>query len=224
MGIALFLAVVASIGVGLLSHHLSVRRMKIGAPQVPRLPAPVRRARRATLGECKPGDHVAVVGVIASHDDLEGPLSGRPCVAYDLNLIDAQTHERVGRRLRAQPIVIEDDGTRARVDATSAELRMWHDRPTFLPVGAQLAAMTALVGAPPSRPVYAYEGRLTRGQEILVIGVVQAVEAEGGAAYRTAPVAAALALAPSDELPLVVSDRVADREELERRASVTIRV
>lgn len=211
MSIALWLVTMAIIGAGLWAHHRASRIWELATPAPPRLPAPTRRARRSTLLESKPGDHVAVLGTIASAEDLRGPLSGRPCVAYDLLVIDAATRDPVGRSVRGHAFVIEDNGGRAVVAANNADLRLWPDRPTYVHDPSQHESIVAVVGASPSRPVYVYEGRLTRGQEVLVIGVVHEVEAVDGAAYRSVPATARLALTASDEVPLVISDRIDDR-------------
>ncbi len=156
--------------------------------QVPRpalsagLPPGADEARRGPIEDARPGDYIAVVGKVMEPAELAGPISKRPCVAYDLVLRDSIRGERVARVLRGSTFTLSTGGTTAVVDARGAFIRLEHDR-----LGTAFARGRFEDGViPPESPgehFVADEGVIAPGEYVLVIGVVETASNDVG--YRS---------------------------------------
>jgi hypothetical protein len=184
-------------------------------PSLARLSAASARATRRTLADALPGEHVAILGIVDGTEELRAPLSGKPCVLYRVEIFDHVTHQLVGQLTRAHEFVIADDTGRASIDPGGAELRLSRARPTLRYERELLADVLPLAHVPRDRVLIAYEGRLSRGQSVTVIGSVEAPSPPAESVYRSAAVCAPIAIGGANGAGLVVSDLDADRRQFD---------
>lgn len=153
-------------------------------PRLPEgLPREVRGARRCDIASARPGEFVAVRGVVVAPAEMVAPVSRRPCVASDLVVVDPWTGDRLAHVVRAQPFTVADASGRATVDPRGAYVRITHDRTTE---GHDRSHFEDGVVPPAAerRPLVAHEGVIGVGAMVLVIGVVQGDADPDAIGYR----------------------------------------
>jgi hypothetical protein len=109
-----------------------------------------RPAQRATIAAAPDGRFVCVVGKVVGIGDLQAPVTGRPCAAYDVAVREGPDRQLVARRMLGAPFLVDDGTGKAVVDPRGAylqldmslvgegtpdRLRPLHD-PTVLPRGS----------------------------------------------------------------------------------------
>lgn len=187
--------------------------------------APAQRRRRTLraalpwpIAELPEGVMGRVIGHARTLDGtLIAPLSGRPCVAYEIVLSEntRNSHRDLAREARGVPFVLEDDGGRAVIDPAGAEYALDLDRRAAgggeATTRPELAAMFERLGLPATlgtrRTISLREGVIEPGERVAVLGVAarEPDPTAVPAGYRgDAPTR--LRLAGSPRYPLVISD------------------
>jgi len=97
----------------------------------------LRNAPRVDIAALGDGQEARVVGRVVPMQTMAAPLSGRPCVFYDITVEQYRSNGRssgswhtILRERRGVPFLVEDGSGRALVDPEGAQIAVVHDSTT----------------------------------------------------------------------------------------------
>ncbi|MBA3456499.1 MAG: hypothetical protein H0T42_25645 [Deltaproteobacteria bacterium] len=176
----------------------------------------LRKARRWSLAELPEGTFGKVVGTARIFEDtLTAPISGRPCVFYQIvvSYDDARSSQLLKEAIGV-PFIIEDETGRAVVDPRGAEVLLVQDRfrisgelDATTPVEAALLSRHAKLRGPGTKLWYR-ESIIEAGEVVAIYGAgghEPDPEASPAAEYRGAP-SMRLRLSSARSYTLLLSD------------------
>jgi hypothetical protein len=169
------------------------------------------------IADALSGGRARIAGVVKSGPTIAAPLSGRPCVCFEIAIREPRRGDRWETVLIERggvPFVIEDAGGRALVDPQGASLMLTHSESTGDDGDEHPAALDPIfvrAGIPPDRRARAVccESAVAIGDPVAVAGTgVAEPDPDGGApaaAYRDAP-AVRLRFATTTRASLMISN------------------
>jgi hypothetical protein len=168
-----------------------------GAPWVePELPAALRRARVGSLSDVRDGEYVAIRGRVEALEAIVAPMTGAPCVAFDLLVVGSLSREIEARVVRGSVFAVTDGRGRALVDGRTALIRVPFERARENLDRGRMAEPGVLRMADERALLTGHEGVVSPGAEVVVIGVVTRTAALDEGAYRGASEVVRIAAAP----------------------------
>jgi hypothetical protein len=140
--------------------------------------SPAARLRRALLriprraiAEVRSGERVRIIGRVVPCELVEAPLSGRPCVCYEVvvNEIGKNGAGELLRKVHAARFFVEDESGRALIDPTRAGL-------SLILVEDHTTHSSLFGGAPDPRQVAVFPGHAKRLENLLLLRQLEYTE------------------------------------------------